>query len=54
MQNKFSNRNKQTFNRKKIECAFCGGREFKIGTFECREVIKPEEVINKFESMINF
>ena len=37
---------------KKIECAFCGGRECKIETFECREVIKPEEVINKFESII--
>lgn len=41
------------FIEKKIECAFCGGKECKIKTFECREAIKPEEVINKFESIIN-
>ena len=31
----------------------CGGKKCEINTFECREVIKPEEVINKFENIIN-
>lgn len=30
----------------------CGGKKCKLETFECREVIKPKEVISKFESMI--
>ena len=30
----------------------CGGKKCKLETFECREVIKPQEVISKFESMI--
>ncbi|KLI22418.1 glycosyltransferase family 9 protein [Brachyspira hyodysenteriae] len=31
----------------------CGGKKCKLQTFECREVIKPQEVINKFEGIIN-
>ncbi|CRF34399.1 heptosyltransferase [Brachyspira suanatina] len=31
----------------------CGGKKCKLDTFECREVIKPQEVINKFEGIIN-
>ncbi|WPC38837.1 glycosyltransferase family 9 protein [Brachyspira hyodysenteriae] len=31
----------------------CGGKKCKLETFECREVIKPQEVINKFEGIIN-
>ena len=30
----------------------CGGKKCKLNTFECREIIKPEEVINKFESIL--
>lgn len=40
------------FIEKKIECAFCGGRKCDKTTFECRKVIKPEEVIEKFENML--
>lgn len=43
---------KSDFLEKKIDCAFCGGRKCQKGTFECRNVIKPEEVITKFETMI--
>jgi len=38
---------------KQIPCAFCGGQKCKLGTFECREIIKPNEVLEKFESMID-
>ena len=31
----------------------CGGKKCKLETFECREVIKPDEVISKFEGIIN-
>lgn len=31
----------------------CGGKKCKLETFECREIVKPKEVINKFEGMIN-
>ncbi len=37
---------------KQLPCAFCGGQKCKLGTFECREVIKPNEVLAKFENMI--
>lgn len=30
----------------------CGGKKCKLETFECREVVKPQEVISKFESII--
>lgn len=30
----------------------CGGKKCKINTFECREIIKAQEVINKFEEII--
>ncbi|OEJ13960.1 heptosyltransferase [Brachyspira hampsonii] len=30
----------------------CGGKKCKLETFECRKVIKPNEVISKFESII--
>ena len=30
----------------------CGGRKCSLNTFECREVIKPNEVIEKFESIL--
>lgn len=30
----------------------CGGKKCKIETFECREIISPKEVIDKFESII--
>ena len=36
-----------------LPCAFCGGRECRLKTFECRYAIKPEEVLDKFETMIN-
>ena len=35
------------------KACICGGRKCSLNTFECREIIKPEEVINKFEGMIN-
>ena len=35
------------------KACICGGRKCSLNTFECREVIKPEEVINKFEGIIN-
>ena len=35
------------------KACICGGRKCSINTFECREIIKPEEVINKFEGIIN-
>lgn len=38
---------------KQLPCAFCGGQKCKLGTFECREIIKPYEVLEKFESMID-
>ena len=30
----------------------CGGKKCVLETFECRDIIKPQEVISKFESMI--
>ncbi|ELV05173.1 RfaF, ADP-heptose:LPS heptosyltransferase [Brachyspira hampsonii 30599] len=30
----------------------CGGKKCKLETFECREIIKPNEVISRFESII--
>ena len=40
---------------KKVEndACICGGRKCELKTFECREVIKPEEVICKFEEIID-
>lgn len=40
---------------KKVDnpACICGGKKCKLQTFECREVIKPQEVINKFEGIIN-
>ena len=35
------------------KACICGGRKCELNTFECREIIKPEEVINKFEGIIN-
>ena len=35
------------------KACICGGRKCSLNTFECREIIKPEEVINKFEGIIN-
>lgn len=34
------------------KACICGGKQCRIGTFECREIIKPQEVINKFEEII--
>lgn len=31
----------------------CGGKKCKLKTFECREIINPQEVIKKFEGIIN-
>lgn len=38
---------------RELPCKFCGGRKCKIKTFECRQAIKPNEVIEKFSSMIS-
>lgn len=40
---------------KKVDnpACICGGKKCRLETFECREIIKPEEVINKFEGIIN-
>ncbi len=35
------------------DACICGGKKCELNTFECREVIKPSEVIDKFESIIN-
>ena len=40
---------------KKVDnpACICGGKKCKLETFECREIIKPQEVINIFEGIIN-
>ncbi len=39
---------------KKVDnpACICGGKKCKLETFECRDIIKPQEVINKFELII--
>lgn len=35
------------------KACICGGKKCELNTFECREIIKPDEVIKKFEELIN-
>lgn len=39
---------------KKVDnpACICGGKKCQLETFECREIVKPNEVINKFEKML--
>ncbi len=39
---------------KKVDnpACICGGKKCRLKTFECRSIIKPEEVISKFESIL--